>query len=141
MEVAPHYTLFSLLTLLTLFTTTSVSPRRCIDVFWIYTGAMKVQEADNTQRPKGLCRALEGCSTGFLGGLRDVWQQLGLYWGLQAQMDGITPKMNQHQMLFRVYQNWLEFETSMRRDMVDTKLKILFTPGIFVGIVTILGTW
>ena len=99
MEVAPHYTLFSLLTLLTLFTTTSVSPRRCIDVFWIYTGAMKVKEADNTQRPKGLCRALEGCLTGFLGGLRDVWEKLGLYWGLQAQMNGRTPKMNQHQML------------------------------------------
>ena len=54
-------------------------------------------------------------------------------------MDGRTPKMNQHLDVIRVYQNWLEFETSIRRDMVDTKLKILFTPSIYVGIVTVLG--
>ena len=95
----------------------------------IYNGAMKVQEADNTQRPKGLCRALEGCLTGFWGGSEVA--TTGAVVGYTGA-NGRNTKNESALYVIRVYQNWLEFETYMRKEMVDndTKLKILFTPGI-----------
>ena len=69
MGVAPHYTLFTLSTLLTLlklftlfhtvllfqtlYYRLSVSPPRCIDVFRVYTGVMKVQEVTTPKGQKG----------------------------------------------------------------------------------------
>ena len=101
---------------------------------------MKVQEADNTQRPKGLCTALEGCLTGFLGGSEGCVATIVAVLGSTGANERKNTKNESASDVIRVYQNWLEFETSMRRDMVDTKLKILFTPGLDVGIVKVLGT-
>ena len=82
-----------------------------------------------------------GLFDGFLGGSEGCLATTGAVLGSTGANGRNNTKNESASDVIRVYQNWLEFETSMRRDMVDTKLKILFTPGIFVGIVTILGTW
>ena len=83
-----------------------------------------------------------GLFDGFLGGSEGCVATTGavIVLGSRGANERKNTKNESASDVIRVYQNWLEFETSMRRDMVDTKLKILFTPGIYVGIVTILRT-
>ena len=81
-----------------------------------------------------------GLFDGFLGGSEGCVATTGAVLGSTGANGRKNTKNESALYVIRVYQNWLEFETSMRRDMVDTKLKILFTPGIYVGIVTIFGT-
>ena len=66
----------------------------------------------------------------FLGGSEGCVATTGAVLGSTGANGRKNTKKESASDVIRVYQNWLEFETSMRRDMVDTKLKILFTPGI-----------
>ena len=66
----------------------------------------------------------------FLGGSEGCVATTGAVLGSTGANERKNTKNESASDVIRVYQNWLEFETSMRRDMVDTKLKILFTPGI-----------
>ena len=81
-----------------------------------------------------------GLFDGFLGGSEGCVATTGAVLGSRGANERKNTKNESASDVIRVYQNWLEFETSMRRDMVDTKLKILFTPGLDVGIVKVLGT-
>ena len=81
-----------------------------------------------------------GLFDGFLGGSEGCLATTGAVLGSTGANGRKNTKKESASDVIRVYQNWLEFETSMRRDMVDTKLKILFTPGIYAGIVTIFRT-
>ena len=71
-----------------------------------------------------------GLFDGFLGGSEGCLATTGAVLGSTGANGRNNTKNESASDVIRVYQNWLEFETSMRRDMVDTKLKILFTPGI-----------
>ena len=71
-----------------------------------------------------------GLFDGFLGGSEGCVGTTGAVLGSTGANERKNTKNESASDVIRVYQNWLEFETSMRRDMVDTKLKILFTPGI-----------